>query len=134
MTGKKGWSCCRITPVPLEAQATPLFIRTPVLNSQQRMKSLSLCVILRASLCFVYVAGLVIGKCMLVHGAVRIPARRGGGVCDPRSIRTRPPLHAIPSLVFTLTLTPSLGKWMHPPSWQGTGSPLRVLPAVAAET
>lgn len=24
-------------------------------------------------------------------GAVRIPARRGGGVCDPASIRTRPP-------------------------------------------
>lgn len=26
--------------------------------------------------------------------AVCIPARRGGGVCDPGSIRTRPPLHA----------------------------------------
>lgn len=26
-------------------------------------------------------------------GAVCIPARRGGGVCDPGSIRTRPPLH-----------------------------------------
>lgn len=27
-------------------------------------------------------------------GAVCIPARRGGGVCDPGSIRTRPPRHA----------------------------------------
>lgn len=66
-------------------------------------------------------------------GAVCIPARRGGGVCDPGSIRTRPPpLQA--TLPRVHPLTPSLGKWVHPPPWQGTGSPLSVLPAVAAET
>lgn len=58
-------------------------------------------------------------------GTVCIPARRGGGVCDPGSIRTRPPLRA--------ALTPSLGKWLLPP-WQSTSSSLSALPAVTAGT
>lgn len=60
---------------------------------------------------------------LLPPGALCIPARRGGGVCDPDKDQTSPP--RCPPLVFTLGLTPSLGKWAQPRLSQGTDSLLK---------
>lgn len=67
-------------------------------------------------------------SCSPPTGAVCIPARRGGGVCDLGSIRTRPPLPRYPT-----SCSPS------PPPWENGCTlllprPGTVLPAAAAET
>lgn len=56
--------------------------------------------------------------------ALCIPARRGGGVCDPDKDQTSPP--CCPPLVFTLGLTPSLGKWAQPSPLAGHQLPFQV--------
>lgn len=92
------WMCVfRDTPSPKLGMQVFFFFCVSLLQSLAHFPSLALF--------FPLLLPLLMSACFLLlllsspslsppTGAVCIPARRGGGVCDPGSIRTRPPLRA----------------------------------------
>lgn len=97
------WECvecwdCRVFVCVCMFRDTPSLklgsLCLPPFHSVTHLPSLTLFFHLLLPLCMSACFLLLLSSLSPPTRAVCIPARRGGGVCDPCSIRTRPPLHA----------------------------------------